>query len=185
MNILGLDPATATGFAHSNGQHGTWDLNQNRWPERPGGRLHKLRERILEVHEAWGPVELVAFEEASFGGASNSGTRKIQMQVIVFHNKIRGIIEEAACDIGAKLLPVNPASLKAWATDNGRATKADMMRMLERHYGIKTSDDNEADAIWILKWAEQQMKHPELRRAPVKAVNKRRKAAAKREARLF
>lgn len=164
MNVLALDPATATGYAHSNGEHGVWDLNRNRWPDMPGGRLHKLRENILQVHAQWGPVELIAFEEASFGGASASGKQKIQMNVIVFHNKIRGIIEETACDIGANLLPVNPASLKAWATDNGRATKQDMMRMLERHYELRVTDDNEADAIWILKWAQHCQRHPQLRR---------------------
>jgi Holliday junction resolvasome RuvABC endonuclease subunit len=183
VNVLALDPATATGFAHSNGEHGTWDLGHNRWPDMPGGKLHKLRERIIEVHAQWGPIELVAFEEASFGG-NQSGKRKMQMQVIVFHNKIRGIIEEAACDIGAKLLPVNPTSLKAWATDNGHATKADMMRMLERHYGIRTSDDNEADAIWILKWAEHVQKHPQLR-TPAKVVKKRQKVAGKKQPRWF
>lgn len=182
VNTLALDPATATGFAHSNGEHGTWDLNQNRWPDMPGGRLHKLRERILEAHAAWGPIELVAFEESSFG--TRSGDKR-NAQTMIFHCEIRGIIRESACDIGAKLLPVNPASLKAWATDNGRATKADMMRMLDRHYGLKITDDNEADAIWILKWAEQWVRRPELRRQPVKVVKKRRTVAAKREARLF
>lgn len=161
MNILGLDPATRSGFAHSNGEHGVWDLNRNRWPDMPGGRLHKLRDMIMQVQSQWGPIELIAFEESSFG--TRSGDKR-NVQTMIFHCEMRGIIRESACDIGARLLSVNPSSLKAWATDNGHATKQDMMRMLDRHYGLKITDDNEADAIWILKWAQHCEKHPHLRR---------------------
>ncbi len=165
-NILGIDPATATGFCFTDGtrfEHGTWDISRNRWPDRSGGRLHELRNRILEVHGLWGPIELIAFEEASFGG----NQVKMQMQVILFHARLRGIIEEVACDIGAQTLLVNPLTLKAWATDNGHATKDQMMRALSRHYGITASDHNDSDAVWCLKYGEHWLKHPELQREKV------------------
>lgn len=176
--ILGLDPATVTGFAHSNGEHGIWDLNNG--PRHEGGRFAWLRSRILEVHATWG-IDLIAFEESSLGAG---GTREggPQWSTIVFHNKVRGVVEEVACSLQVDLLPVNPATLKAFATGSGRAKKPDMIRALERHFGIRVVDDNEADAIWVLKYAQQYQSRPvemmrpkAKRKAARKAIQKSRK----------
>ena len=160
MKILALDPANKCGFAHSDGYRGVWllqafevsqgdrslELSQGD-DEHPGRRLRRLEHCLLEAHRDWG-FELLAYEDAALG-SHNPRTKTV-------HAKLAGVIELVACRLGVPVLLVNPATLKLFATGNGRATKEQMIRSCEIQFGITTADDNVADALFVLALAEQE-----------------------------
>lgn len=145
MKILAIDPAARCGFAHSNGKHGVWDLIKT-FDRCPGDRLIRF-ERFLEVAiSEWG-CDLLAAEDASFG-SNNRHTAAT-------HNELRGVIHMVAArrEIDVKLF--GPSTIKAFATDNGRAKKHHMIAALKRLIGIAVVSDDEADALWILELAKR------------------------------
>lgn len=179
MKILAIDPATLTGFAWGDGKKiysGVWSLGSD---PHAGSRMLRLAEEIRALHRSRG-FEAIAFEEASYGAGARKG-KGIQWSAIVLHNKLRGAIEMVAAELLVKCFPVAPATIKAFVAGNGKATKADVIRAVELHFGIVAQDDNEADAIAILFWA---MAHPE-GFIGAKAVAKKQKAARKKDAKLF
>lgn len=164
-HILALDPALVTGYAHSSGPRGVWLLSGSAG-EHAGTRLTRLEDFIIDAHRAW-TVERIAFERAAYGG-DYLATKQ-------FHNQLRGVILLAAAKIGATWEDFSPATIKKFATDNGRATKQDMMRALKIQFGIETTSDNEADAIWILKLAEQRSASPFVPKNPPGGPRRRRR----------
>lgn len=151
MIVLGIDPATRCGWCLTDGAertYGTWDLS--RYTRHPGEKLLMLGRAIVSK---WHEVRftVLAYEEASFGAGGRNG--QIQMTTIAFHNKLRGVIESVACELGADVRPLNPMTIKAFATGNGHAKKDQMVRAAETHYGIRGIDDNAADAIFIAELA--------------------------------
>lgn len=166
--ILALDPATRTGFAHSNGHRGVWDLS--RYSQASDKALALFRE-IHSAHDYW-TVELVAIEEAGFGAGPG------QLHTMAFHNQLRGAVMTAAGSIGAGLVAYKPTSIKKFATGNGRATKQQMVRAAKTVLGIEPRSDDEADALFILEMARQGF-------VTEAEVAKRAKLVRKREPRLF
>lgn len=164
-NILALDPAARTGFAHTNGQRGVWILGVERTAE--------LHARIIAAADEWG-VDLIATEDASFGSHNPN--------VQALHNELRGIIRFAAAQLGAKVVMYKPNTIKKYATGNGRAKKLQMMRACETILRIKPESDDVADALWILHMAQSGYVSPaEAERQLLKRVKKAKKA----EPRLF
>jgi len=169
IRILALDPASVTGYAWSDGtrrEHGVWIL---------GTETHRLMalESRLEEHLTRLPCDLIAFEDASFGSPNPN--------VQAMHNELRGVIKLVASRRHIRFVLFHPTTIKAFATGSGRAKKPQMMAACKRLLGITPSDDNEADALWILELA----KNPKQWAEPSKAKVKRVKAARKKEPRLF
>ena len=167
-NVLALDPATVTGYAHSNGQYGTWTLK--------GDKVQALRRYITEAYDVWG-FACIAYEDA------NQGSRN--RRTIQFHNEMAGVIKLVAADLGVFALPpFNPLSIKKETTGFGKAPKEQMVAAVERFYGIKLTQKEHdiADAIAILKMAERGY-------MPPKVEKKHRKKAqirlARKQKRLF
>lgn len=160
-NILALDPALHCGFAFSSGASGVWDISRL-----PHASMYKTLSAF-----SW-PIDIIATEQASLG------SHHIRTQQ--FHARLLGVIECYAEGCGIPVVLVNPASLKAWATGNGRAKKDQMMAAAKTQFGKTFRDDNECDAWWVLKYveAEQHLKTP-------KAIEKRLKATRKKDPRLF
>lgn len=179
MNILGLDLASsATGWCWSDGERlrrGCWKLGRSN--EHEGRRLERLYENIHKLHEAWG-VDRIGCEESSLGAGGRS--EGVQWSTVVLHNQLRGIVCLVASQIGAEVRWVNPASLKKFATGNGRAKKPDMIRFAQIHYGITTDNDNIADALHVAAYVRQD--HPRAAKGK-KARRARQKTAS--EPRLF
>lgn len=171
MKILAIDPATACGFAL--GQrgvekplaHGVWNLGSHRTE---GQKLAVLAESIRGV----GPVNMIAVEAASFG-ATPSG-QSIQWSQVVWQNKMRGVIEMVAAEIGAEVREFHNATIKSFVTGNGRATKDQVRRAVKRLLGIETVDDNDADAVSILELAKRPDCWPKSKPKKVKAKRPRR-----------
>jgi Holliday junction resolvasome RuvABC endonuclease subunit len=172
MKILALDPAEHTGYAHSDGPMGVWLLSDH-GSRHPGARLERLRERIYEAFRQWG-FERLAFEDASFGSPNPN--------VQAMHNELRGVVKLVAAELGVEVVLFKPTTIKKFATGSGRADKGQMIRAAKTILGIAVTDDNVADALFILEAARQPDRI--LEQLP-KAVKKRVKVAAKRAPRLF
>ncbi len=177
MKLLALDPAAACGFAWQDTaatglpQYGVWQLTRGQG-EHPGRRLERLRGHLYETHRQWG-VERIAFEDASFGG--------VNRHTQAMHNELRGCIKLVACELDIDVLLVHPTALKAFVAGHGHASKDKMKRAIETHLGIATADDNVADALAVLLWAQAHPNGQPSKKAAASRVTKRRK----REPKLF
>ena len=172
--ILALDPAATTGWATWDGKktrYGVWHLTL---PSEPTERrLTALRKHILD-EASFIKIGLVAFEGASFG-SKNRNTRAM-------HNELRGIIKLTAQEIGAEAAEFNPRSLKKFATGSGKASKAQMVRAARLLLSVDITDDNIADALFILKMAKQYGTSPlETSKLARRTIKRKRK----KEPRLF
>jgi len=136
--ILALDMATLTGYYSVHGS-GTWNFRESL--RRNDNKQHKdFRDRVLGFMVEHGIRQVVA-EDVSVNRFM-SDMRKL--------SEFRGILLEV-CDELDLHEPhfVNVSELKKWATGNGRADKAEMMRACRENYGFEPGDDNEADACHL------------------------------------
>lgn len=142
MNILAIDPATVTGWAHSNGASGTWDLSVRR-DESSGMRLIRLRGKLNEILRDC-DVDLVVFEAARNAAPSMQGA-------LVVTAELQSVIKLWCEDNFINYVGLSPAEIKKYATGKGNASK-DMMKYAatKRWSGRSFVDDNEVDAVWIL-----------------------------------
>ncbi len=137
---LALDLADVCGWAYDAGdgapiRYGVWHLKR---PSGPDDRLAILYHAIMH-----GPAfDRIIYEEAAFG-ARNRHTRQVHAEKI-------GVLRLAAHQRGAETLGVNPGTLKLIATGHGKANKARMVQACRDKLGFDVSDDNIADAIWLL-----------------------------------
>jgi Holliday junction resolvasome RuvABC endonuclease subunit len=176
MIWLSLDPAAKCGWCWSNGaelRFGVWNLTAP-GDTHCGRRLSRFADVLRVTHSA-NRFDRIAYEDAAFGSHNPA--------VKALHSELAAVVKIVSEELGLPdPLPVNPATLKKWATGNGRAKKWQMIAALERLYGIKTNDDNCADAILICKYAEFSDGSP-LVAAARKA--KKPKSAAKHAPMLF
>lgn len=150
MNILGLDPAASCGFAHSSGPHGVWQIAAN--DKHPGRRLERLRRHLFIAKREWG-IDVLASEDATYG-ASKMFKGKQNLHTMAMHNELRGVIKCVAAEWDIPVLLFTPPAIKKWLTGHGRAKKPQMIRWVEVRFGIKTENDNVADAIAVMEFAK-------------------------------
>ena len=86
LNILALDLGTTTGWAHSNGASGTWDLSIRR-DESSGMRLLRFEAKLLEIINTVG-VDVIVLEAALATGSRPAGMEPVRLQ-----SKLQAIIE--------------------------------------------------------------------------------------------
>lgn len=165
MKILALDPANLTGFAHSDGHRGVWALTRPT-DRHPGDRLARLRAYLLRASEEWG-FERLAYEEATFGSR--------HIHTIALHNRLAGVIELTAHQLGAELWPVNPATLNNWATGYGRARDWQIIRAARTLLGVETDSPDVADACFVLEMAKQNVLPAATRRKQPRKVRDKMK----------
>lgn len=180
MITLALDPSrTATGYYHTAGHYGVWHLTVS-GSEHHGNALVRLRDHLRRAFDEWG-FDRLAFEEGSFG----SHNPNIQ----AVHNELRGVIKLVAAELGVPFRGFNPATLKKFATGNGRAKKPQMIRAAETMLGVLTTDDNIADAAFVHALAQAVWTRPTVEGADdlpaKKAKRSSRRPRRTREARLF
>lgn len=137
-DILALDIATHTGFYSVHG-YGTWNFTESK--RRNDNKQHKdFRDTVMNFIVTNGIKHIVA-EDINVNNYF-SDMRKL--------SEFRGILFEVCDELN---LPeptfINVATLKKWATGNGRATKPDMMKACTERYGFHPADDNVSDACHL------------------------------------
>jgi Holliday junction resolvasome RuvABC endonuclease subunit len=142
MKILGLDPAARCGWAHSNGEHGTWQLAEKA-DKHPGRRLERFRKLIYRIQREYG-IDVIAAEDAGFG----SQYRHVQ----AMHDELRGVAKLVAAEFEIPIVLPKPTQIKKWLTGNGRAKKQDMIRWVRERFSVWTDDDNTADAVAVMEF---------------------------------
>lgn len=152
MNILALDLATSTGwalaengriesgvqsFAKARGEtNGILFLRFNRWLDEVASVGGKARVRVL------------AYEQAHHRGGSAT-------EICV---GLATRVQEFCAKHGIECLPVHTATLKKHAVGIGNAKKEHMIIAASRFVGRAITDDNEADALCLLKYALDDLK---------------------------
>jgi Holliday junction resolvasome RuvABC endonuclease subunit len=138
MNILSLDIASVTGWAVSNEIYGTWDLKTLK-DESMGMKLIRFRAKLREVLDLE-KIEVVLYERPA-GRHANS---------VIHQSKMIAIVEEEVESRSINYRAYSAKEIKSFATDNGNASKADMVKAAQKKYGMEGSDDNVADALHML-----------------------------------
>jgi crossover junction endodeoxyribonuclease RuvC len=147
VRILACDPATHFGWAHNDGASGTWDLSIRR-DESGGMRLIRLRAKLDEVKAAVG-VDLLVFEAARNAGPKMQGALVVQAE-------LQGVLKLWCEENGVEYRGYSPSEIKRHATTKGNASKADVFTAARRRWSHVKSDD-EADAMWLLDLAMQEL----------------------------
>lgn len=139
--VLGLDIATMCGY-YSTHEYGAWNFYESK--ARNGNKQHKaFRDTLIGFIRRCGIRQVVAEDV-------NVNNHFIDMRKL---SEFRGILLEV-CDELDLPEPVflNVASIKKFATGNGRATKIDMINACVAKYDYRPCTDDEADAFWIYKY---------------------------------
>jgi Holliday junction resolvasome RuvABC endonuclease subunit len=145
MRILALDPATTTGWAINEIPivFGHWDLKPHRY-ESGGMRYIRFKNYLEEINKNFKP-DLIVFEEIVFHRTS------LAAQV---YGGLVAVLMSWADEKNIEYAGVNPGTWKKLVTGKGNADKIKTIKAIMEKYGLQPQDDNEADAIGILKWAE-------------------------------
>lgn len=136
--VLALDIATHCGYYSAHGS-GTWNFTESK--RRNDNKQHKdFRDTLMGFIQEHGIRQVVAED-------INVNNHFTDMRKL---SEFRGILFEICDELD---LPepefVNVATLKKWATGNGRADKAAMMHACEVLYRYTAPDDNAADACHL------------------------------------
>lgn len=178
MNILALDLATATGWALLEGGSLTWgtvDFSPTRHEDR-GMRFVRFNRWLREMcgYEpdidggSWRPrMGLLVYEQAHHrGGAATEVGVGLTTRVQEVHARMR----EAEQDV--RLTSCHTATLKRFATGKAAAKKPDMIAAARRRLlvelatmgrdpvtvaGLDRLTEHEADALWLLWWAQNEI----------------------------
>lgn len=145
---LALDLGTNTGFAATSENGGvfivgSWCFKPSRH-ESEGVRYLRFQQELARFHQA-SPVTRVFYEAVE----RHAGTVAAHV-----YGGLRGVLV-AFCEAQTPKVPyegVPVGTIKKFWTGKGNATK-DMMVATAVANGFEVDNDNEADAIAILKWA--------------------------------
>jgi Holliday junction resolvasome RuvABC endonuclease subunit len=150
VKILALDLATRTGWAHSSGPSGTWDLSVRR-DESGGMRLVRFQGKLGEMLRAAG-IDLIVFEVPGFVGPG-------QMSA-AFQSELQGVLK-LWCESGGEPIEYRgyaPKEIKKHATGKGNANKEMMLAAARAKWVDRTiGSDHEADALWLLDLTQKEL----------------------------
>jgi Holliday junction resolvasome RuvABC endonuclease subunit len=150
MKILALDFGSKTGWAHSNGLSGSWDLRVKR-DESTGMRLIRMVAKLNEILHASG-VDLVVFEGVRHGNpkmiGSTTSLAEMKGAFELWANSQDPVINYRA---------YSPSEIKKWATGKGNAKKEAMLSAAKAKWPTAVFlDDNHVDALWLLDLAQSE-----------------------------
>lgn len=136
--VLALDVATKTGYCSLH-ENGTWNFTESK--RRNGNKMHgAFRVMLVAFIRRYGIHRIIAEDVAV--NRHFYDLRRL--------SELRGILLEVCDELD---LPepefVNPATLKKFATGDGRATKEQMIRACREKYRYEPPDDNAADACHL------------------------------------
>lgn len=137
--ILSLDIGTNCGWAHSSGPSGVERFEQRRG-DSPGMRwlayVAWLQRMLLTA-----PFEIIVYERPGF---LKSRAANHVLNVMV------GLTEKVAAEQRLEITFRESKEVKKWATGKGNADKAAMLAAAQQKFGPHITNDNEADALWLL-----------------------------------
>jgi Holliday junction resolvasome RuvABC endonuclease subunit len=153
-NIIAFDLATITGVAYekcnsSNKAKFASDI----WRFYRGKRALCLEERLLSFETKLQELITKVTPDIILYEAPHHRGRDATRSLIGFEITLR-----VACySLGIKAHDVHSRALKKWATGNGNANKAMMIARANELSPRRTKiiDDNEADAVLLLKWGRE------------------------------
>lgn len=148
--VLALDIATHTGFYSVHGR-GTWDFSESM--RRNNNKQHQaFRETVMNFIQEHG-IKQVVIEDVNCGRSGKEFKSSVKL------SEFRGILFEI-CDTLNLPEParVNPSTVKKWATGDGKADKAKMIKFCQTRWHTDPVDDNEADATHIYMYYVIKMK---------------------------
>jgi len=146
MKILALDLGTKTGFATRgiSVHHGVADFSLRRG-DSPGMRYIYFEQWLNRMNKM--KFELVYYEQPHHRGGSATEV------LLGFVTRL-----QAWCAVNRiEHTAVHTSTLKKQATGYGRASKHDMMVCASLISGEMIDDDNEADAVCLLAYAEDEL----------------------------
>jgi Holliday junction resolvasome RuvABC endonuclease subunit len=148
-NILALDLATKTGYAlRENGLlfSGVQVFDVKRG-ESPGMRFLRLTRFLDDTGTNMKPGDLLVYEQAHHrGGAATQCCVGLMTHALSW-----------AAANGIEHAGVHTATLKKWATGSGKGDKNAMKTVAAAMLGRDPIDDNEADAVLLLAYAEAEL----------------------------
>lgn len=163
MIAIGIDPSlTSTGLA-------AWDGERFRtaaFPSQPlvaHANLLQQHDRVDGIHSR---VQDRLLEWGIHGQRGVVATEELPKTKMSRGSLDRGAHLWRLLDTTRELvavhvaIEVNPMSLKVISTGYGKATKADMIAMAERLYGVRCATDDEADAVHLAAVAAAVAGHP-------------------------
>lgn len=137
--VLGIDPGMMTGWGEINDEgvySGVWDLKAEGAQHHP---LWVLGRRLTNVIDLYAPTLICYEEPVARGMAARSLNRQLGVIIYVCEHRL------------VPHYPVNPGTLKKYATGSGRADKQEMARAAEvRGWTIK--DHNAVDALFLASY---------------------------------
>ena len=139
--VLALDIATTTGWAASRNGAIATGVMRFRVGEHPGERPALFRRWLTEQKSYLGGIDFIAYEDAF---------RQPGKAAAVFQQFV-GVMLAWAFHHQVGVLPVGVSAIKKFATEHGNAGKAEMIAAA-RAAGFSPQDDNEADAINLLRF---------------------------------
>jgi Holliday junction resolvasome RuvABC endonuclease subunit len=152
VNILALDLAIKTGWAARQDDGDSKPLYSSgvqefalRRGESPGMRFLRFRSWLTSMSD-YINIDVIVYEQAHHRGGAAT-----QLAV--------GLVTDTlahAARIWADTMPVHTGTLKKFVTGSGRASKEKMVTAA-KVLGWKPQDDNEADAIHLLRYAENEL----------------------------
>jgi len=149
--ILSLDVATKCGWALGDlttiEASGVWDFSVKK-DESSGMRLVRFKTKLHELFSTR-KIELVTFERSA-------GMHKAP---IIVQSELHGVLKVVCEDLGIKYKAYSAKEIKKFATDKGNSNKNVMKEALFNKHGIHLEDDNEIDAIWILKLTQKDFEY--------------------------
>ena len=140
-NVLGIDPSlSSTGLACHDGNLATIRTKAEQGDDRLIDLYWGIYSEIDRMGgEAW-PV-LAILEDLPVNAMSAGKTGQAQ-----------GVIRLVLADDDVLTLSIAPATLKKFATDNGRASKSELRERYQLDTGGDNKDDNQVDAYYLRQY---------------------------------
>jgi len=145
VNILSLDIASVTGWAVSETEYGTWDF-KTRKDESIGMKLIRFRAKLNEVVNLLN-FNLIVYERPA-GRFKNS---------LIHEAKLIAVVEEWCEENKIAYRSYSATEIKKYATGKGNAGKPMMIEAAQNKLNYDGEDDNIADALWLLKLAQNDL----------------------------
>lgn len=151
MNILAIDLGTKSGYAHTLGQSGIWNLKPLSCQS--AGQLYVNLLLKLDDLVTITPTDVVVYEEVKAHRAVDAahvfGGLEATLQAFCINNNIqyRGVAV---------------STIQKHATGRGMAPKGQKKKLMKdaailKFKGTNVIDDNHADALWLLDYATKKL----------------------------